>query len=97
IGEVGLIVGLEELACVWAGAIHLLLPGTEFDLLRFARRAVALADDVEGHLRPPSVAVTIARRAIGHAGAVRRLVGERFEFGEGLGRRIETQGAIRRR
>src|SRR4029079_1637410 len=35
--------------------------------------------------------------AIGDAGAIRGLVGDRFEFGELAGVRIEAQGAVRRR
>ena len=56
-----------------------------------------MADDVEGHFRPPAVALAVAGRPVGRAGAVRGLVGERLEFGEGLGRGIEAQGAFRRR
>src|SRR5262249_10385657 len=92
----GWLLGLIELARVRADAIHLLLPGSELDLLRLARRAVAFADDVEGHFRPPAIAVAIAGGAIGHAGAVRSLVGDGFELGEGLGRGIESQRPVRR-
>src|SRR5262249_38953061 len=54
------------------------------------------ADDVEGHFRPPAVAVAVAGGAIGHAGAVRGLVGDGFELGEGLGRGIKPQRSVRR-
>src|SRR5262249_10588108 len=89
--EVGLVVSRIDLARVRADAVQLLLHGSELDLLRLARRAVAFADDVEGHFRPPAVAVAIAGGAISHAGAVRSLVGDGFELGEGLGRGIEPQ------
>src|SRR5262249_47282181 len=64
--------------------------------LRLVRRAVAFADDVERHFRPPAVAVAIAGGAVGHAGAVGGLVGDGFELGEGLGRGIESQRSVRR-
>src|SRR5262252_8949594 len=94
--EVGLVVGLVELARLRADAIHLRLHGSELDLLRLARCAVAFADDVESHFRPPAVAVAIAGGAVGYAGAVRGLVGDGFELGEGLGRGIEPQRSVRR-
>src|SRR5262249_3367983 len=87
---------LVELARLRAHAIHFRLHGSELDLLRLAGRAVALADDVEGHFRPPAVAVAIAGGAIGHAGAVGGLVGDGFELGEGLGRGIDPQPAVGR-
>jgi len=53
-------------------------------------------DGIEGHLRPPAVAVAVARgsvRAVGAFGVLERRL--RFEVGELLRHRIEHHDAIR--
>src|SRR5262249_5907335 len=95
--EVGLVVGLVELARLGRDAVHLFLDRRQLDLLRLPGRLVALADNVERHLRPPAVAVAVGGGTVGQAGAVRGLVGDRLELGEGLGAGIEAQRAIGRR
>src|SRR5262249_58410117 len=69
---------------------------SEPDLLGLVSRAVALADDVEGHFRPPAVAVAVAGGARGHDGAFGILVGDGCELGEGLARGIEPQRSVGR-
>ena len=93
--EVRLVVALVKLARLRRDPIHLVLDGRQIDFLRFAGRAVTLADDVQRHFRPPSVAVAIARRTIGDAGTVRSFVGDRLELRERLGLWIETQRPVR--
>src|ERR1700738_1149400 len=65
--EVGLIIGLVKLALFRGETIDLLPDGRELDLLRLAGCTLALADEIEGHFRPPAVAVAVAGRAIGQS------------------------------
>src|SRR4029077_12341315 len=92
--EVGLIIGLVKLALFRGETIDLLADGRELDLLRLAGCTLALADEIEGHFRPPAVAVAVAGRAIGQSGAVRSFIGDRLELGERLGLGIEAKRAV---
>src|SRR4029077_10059689 len=94
--EVGLIIGLVKLALFRGETIDLLADGRELDLLRLASCTLALADEIEGHFRPPTVAVAVAGRAIGQSGAVRSFIGDRLELGERLGLGIEAKRAVGR-
>src|SRR6185436_5863669 len=84
VGVVGALVRREP--------VHLGLYRRETDLPRLAGGAVADADGVGLHLRPPAVAVAIGGEAIGAAeGAVGELRRRRLEFGEAFVHRIEAQ------
>ena len=72
------------------------MTGSSLTSLVLPVAAIAMADRIDHHLRPPAIAVAIAGHAVGRAVAVRRLQRHRFEIGEFLGLRIETQGAVGR-
>ena len=83
----------EERAVIRIQAVEFRLQRRQFHRNGFATGDIAFADGVHRHLRPPAVAVAVARCAVS---CTRAFVGSRrgFEFAEAFGFRIKAHGAV---
>ena len=70
--------------------------GGSLNSVDLAGLGVAEVDQVLGHQQPPAVADAVGSEAVDGRGAVRALVGHRFELGELLLLDVEAQRAVRR-